>query len=304
MRVLHYAYLVLIAALGAGAASLPAAARDRADCEKQFRPTIGQTGKDVIWVPTPDAQVGDMLRLAGVGPQDVVYDLGAGDGKIAIAAGKLGAQAIGVEFDPDMVRLARCLVDAHDAGERTRIVQGDIFKEDFSRATVVTLYLLPELNLCLRHRLLAMRPGTRVASHQFMMDDWQPDDRSQRSSAYLWVVPARVAGTWALREGDEPVVTVRLSQAFQQVEGEVVGDAGPGEVSDATLRGDRLGFSFTDPGRAMHRFEGVVRGDEMTGAVRRANRTLQVTARRLGEAPDAPWADMAPQCRDYYAAGT
>lgn len=293
----------LLLAAAAACATLPsqAATPDRATCERAYQPKVGQTGKNVIWVPTPDAQVAEMLRLARVGPQDVVYDLGAGDGKIAIAAGKLGAEAVGVEYDPNMVRLAQCLVEAEQAGDRTRIVRGDIFKEDFSRATVVTMYLLPELNLCLRHRLLGMRPGTRVATHQFLMEDWQPDERSERGSAYLWVVPARVAGTWTLRNGEKSLATVRLNQEFQEVEGEVVGDGNPRPISDVALRGDRLRFEFDDGRRGKQTFEGVVRGDEIVGAMQRGNRSNQVTARRQGEAPTAAWAAMKPQCRDYYS---
>jgi SAM-dependent methyltransferase len=296
-----FASLLLGVTTTLGALSLQAASRERADCIRAFEPRVGQSGKNVIWVPTPDAQVADMLRLARVGPQDVVYDLGAGDGKIAIAAGKLGADAVGIEYDPEMVRLAKCLVEAEQVGERTRIVHGDTFAEDFSRASVVTMYLLPELNLCLRHRLLDMRPGTRVASHQFLMDDWQPDERSDRGSAYLWVVPARVAGTWTLLADGSPVASVRLEQQFQRVDGEVVGSDGEARrISDASLRGDRLSFEFRDDRRPGHRFEGVVQGDEIAGTLRQGNRATPVTARREGAAPAAAWAAMLPRCRDYY----
>jgi SAM-dependent methyltransferase len=290
--------------LGTTLFALPtiSAPRDRADCEREFKPQVGQTGKNVIWVPTPDAQVAAMLGLAQVGPEDVVYDLGAGDGKIAIAAGKLGAQAVGVEFNPDMVKLAQCLVGAEDVADRTRIVQGDIFKENFDRATVVTMYLLPELNLCLRHRLLAMRPGTRVASHQFMMDDWQPDERSGAGSAYLWVVPARVAGTWALQTDKPSPLTVQLEQQFQKISGSIVGPEKPLPLTGAELRGDRLEFDFRDDRGVTNRFVGVLRGEELQGTLRRRNREIDVTGRRQGAEPAADWAQMLPQCHDYYAA--
>src|SRR5512147_1809078 len=152
-----------------------AAALDRKDCERDYKPQVGQSGKDVVWVPTPDELVQRMLRMAKVTPQDLVYDLGAGDGKIAIAAGKLGANSVGIEYNPDMAKLANCLVTAEGVASKTKIIQGDIFKEDFSKATVITMYLLPELNLCVRHRILAMKPGTRVTSHQFTMGDWEAD---------------------------------------------------------------------------------------------------------------------------------
>jgi hypothetical protein len=295
------AHLILGAGLALNALTLQAAAPDRAACEREFQPKVGQTGKDVIWVPTPDALVAEMLRLAQVGSQDVVYDLGAGDGKIPIAAGKLGAEAVGIEYDAQMVRLAQCLVGAAGTADRVRVVHGDIFKEDFSRATVVTMYLLPELNLCLRHRLLAMRPGTRVASHQFEMDDWKPDLRSERGSAYLWIVPAQVGGTWSLQAGDEPLLTLHLTQRFQQVEGEVnIGDSESAPISEASLRGDRLRFGFRDGSRVEQRFDGVVRGDQIVGTLKRWNRTTQVTAVRQAEAPPAAWAEMVPRCRDFY----
>jgi hypothetical protein len=292
--------LALIALLTLGGLPTIAGARDRADCEREFQPQVGQTGKNVIWVPTPDEQVGEMLRLASVNSNDVVFDLGAGDGKIAIAASKLGAQAVGIEYDEKMARLAQCMVEAEGAGRRARIVQGDIFKEDFSRATVVTMYLLPELNLCLRHRLLAMRPGTRVASHQFMMEDWQPDVRSDRGSAYLWVVPARVAGEWTLESGSRSPAALRLTQQFQAVAGEFVEGDRTHPISEATLLGDRLRFVVADGRRGPRRFEGTVRGDEIVGEITRGRDVVEARARRRGDAPPATWAEMPDKCRTYY----
>jgi len=284
-------------------AGLPAlaGARDRMDCEREFQPQIGQTGKNVVWVPTPDAQVEEMLTLADVTSKDVVYDLGAGDGKIAIAASRRGAQAVGIEYDEKMARFAQCNVEAEGAGRRARIVQGDIFKADFSRATVVTMYLLPELNLCLRHRLLSMRPGTRVASHQFMMDDWKPDVRSPRGAAYLWVVPARVAGDWTFDSASALPQTLRLTQQFQSVAGEFLEDGRPRSISEVTLLGDRLRFTVLDGSRGPWRFEGTVRGDTIVGTLQRGNDTVESTARRRGDAPRAEWAEMPEKCREYYA---
>ena len=143
------------ACLLTAAFAVDADARDRKDCERDYKPQVGQSGKDVVWVPTPDELVQRMLRMAKVTPQDLVYDLGAGDGKIAIAAGKLGANSVGIEYNPDMAKLANCMVTADGVASKTKIIQGDIFKEDFSKATVITMYLLPELNLCVRHRILA-----------------------------------------------------------------------------------------------------------------------------------------------------
>jgi SAM-dependent methyltransferase len=278
-----------------------AGARDRLDCEREFQPQVGQTGKNVIWVPTPDDQVAEMLTLADVSSSDVVYDLGAGDGKIAIAASKRGAQAVGIEYDEKMARFAQCNVEAEGAGRRARIVQGDIFKEDFSRATVVTMYLLPELNLCLRHRLLAMRPGTRVASHQFMMEDWKPDVRSQRGSAYLWIVPARIAGDWTFESASGKRQALRLTQQFQNVTGELDDDGRSRPLSEVSLLGDRLRFVVPDGRRGTWRFEGVVRDDSIVGTLQRGNKSIETTARRQGDAPPADWAAMPDKCREYYA---
>ena len=158
-----------------------------------FKPRVGQEGKDVIWVPTPDKLVHRMLQMAMVGPSDFVVDLGSGDGKIAIAAARdFKARAMGVEFNPQMVTLSRRAAVEAGVAERVQFEEGDIFKVDFSKASVVTMYLLPTLNLKLRPTLLAMRPGTRIVSHQFMMGSWEPDDNSnvEDRPGYLWIVPA------------------------------------------------------------------------------------------------------------------
>src|SRR5690606_6830044 len=183
-------------------ASIGATANNREACYRDFQPSSGQPGKDVVWVPTNDALVERMLRMAQVKPTDLVYDLGAGDGKIAIAAARdFGARSVGVEYNPDMVELANCLVKADGVEGKTKIIHGDIFETDFSKATVVTLYLLPELNVRLRPTILKMKPGTRVVSHSFLMDDWEPDERTatDHAQAYFWIVPAQVAGRWTLR---------------------------------------------------------------------------------------------------------
>ena len=184
------------------AATVSVDAKDRRECDRDYKPQVGQSGKDVVWVPTPDEIVQRMLRMAKVTPQDTVYDLGAGDGKIAIAAGKMGATSVGIEYNPDMAKLAQCYVQAEELTGKTRIIQGDVFKEDFSKASVVTMYLLPELNLRLRPTILNMKPGTRVTSHQFTMGDWEPDETAEVDyrTAYLWIVPAKVEGAWTLRE--------------------------------------------------------------------------------------------------------
>jgi methyltransferase family protein len=199
--------------------ALPAAA--------QFQPQVGQAGKDVIWVPTPDDVVERMLIMAQVTPNDFVWDLGAGDGKIAImAAKKFGARAVGVEYNPEMVKHANGNAQAAGvAGTgpgKATIRHGDIFATDFSQATVVTLYLLPALNMKLRPQLLSMRPGTRVVSHSFSMEDWEADEISTLDGrrAYFWLVPANVMGTWNLEAAGQRH-EMALEQTFQKVSGTI-----------------------------------------------------------------------------------
>jgi SAM-dependent methyltransferase len=180
-------------ALVVGSAHAQVAASDRADCTRTYKPQSGQEGKDVVWVPTPDEVVQRMLQVAKVTPKDIVYDLGAGDGKIAIAAGKLGATSIGIEYNPDMARLAQCYVQAERLTDRTRIVQGDVFESEFRDATVVTMYLLPALNLKLLPKLLKdLKPGTRIVSHSFDMGTWKPEQTLDVGGrpVYFWTIPA------------------------------------------------------------------------------------------------------------------
>ena len=166
---------LLRAAALAPLAAVPALARSQTT--NAFTPQVGQSGKDVIWVPTPDALVDRMLRMAQVTPDDFVVDLGSGDGKIVIAAARdFKARSLGVEFNPDMVTLSRRNAETAGVAGRARFEQGDIFTFDYSAATVVTMYLLPGLNLRLRPQLLKMRPGTRLVTHQFTMGSWEPDD--------------------------------------------------------------------------------------------------------------------------------
>lgn len=255
------------------AAAVATDAKDRRECDRDYKPQVGQSGKDVVWVPTPDEVVQRMLRMAKVTPQDVVYDLGAGDGKIAIAAGKLGAQSVGIEYNPDMAKLAQCYVQAENLAGKTRIIQGDVFKEDFSKASVVTMYLLPELNLRLRPTILNMKPGTRVTSHQFTMGDWEPDETAEVDyrTAYLWIVPAKVDGTWTLREqGGTDQYTVNLNQKYQKISGDVAVAGAKQPLVGATVRGDEIRFAFNDDKGVTRTLTGTVRGNELTGTLKGA----------------------------------
>lgn len=254
-----------------------------------FKPRVGQEGKDVIWVPTPDTLVERMLQMAMVGPNDFVVDLGSGDGKIAIAAARdFKARALGVEFNPQMVALSRQGAAQAGVADRVRFEEGDIFKVDFTQASVVTMYLLPALNLKLRPQLLAMRPGTRIVSHQFMMGSWEPDDSSsvEDRPGYLWIVPAPVGGTWALRTrspAGESESRIALSQAFQKVSGRArMSELNTG-IRSVLLTGDRLSFELMDLRGILRRYDGRVSGDRIDGSTLATTGEIgSFTANRIG----------------------
>jgi len=248
--------------------ALPAAAQ-----QKPYEPQIGQAGKDVIWVPTPDEIVDRMLRMAQVGPNDLVYDLGAGDGKIAIAAAKkFGARSVGIEYNPEMAKFAQGNVEKAGVAGRARIVNGDIFATDFSQATVVTMYLLPGLNLKLRPTILAMRPGTRVVSHSFTMEDWEADEISSMDGrrAYFWSVPANVSGGWTLETGSEKV-ELSIEQRFQKIEGSIGLGHTQGGLREARLRGFNISFAYVDNNGVRRDYTGRVTGGKMEGSYRADN---------------------------------
>jgi SAM-dependent methyltransferase len=262
------------AMLAALLVALSAAAQTKPKPEA-YEPHVGQAGKDVIWVPTPDEVVERMLRMAQVTPNDYVVDLGAGDGKIAImAAKKFGARAMGIEYNPDMARHAQRNAEKAGIASRARIVQGDIFVTDFTQATVLTMYLLPALNLKLRPQILAMRPGTRVVSHSFNMDDWEPDESSSMDGrrAYYWVVPAKVAGTWSLEltgGGAAEKSELTLEQRYQKLEGTVsLGAAVLGGLREPRLRGFDIAFAYIDNSSVRRELSGRVSGNRMEGSFR------------------------------------
>jgi SAM-dependent methyltransferase len=239
--------------------------------DEVYRPSMGQAGKDVIWIPTPPALITALLRSARVTKNDIVYDLGAGDGRIPIAAAKeFGARAIGIEYDANMAELARRNARRAGMDKRVQIITGDIFKENFSTATVVTMYLLPDLNLKLRPLLLEMKPGTRIASHAFTMGDWEPDQHLsvEARDGYLWYVPARVEGTWAFKEdgwGSEGTVT--FVQRYQRVGGTVTTGDKTQPLLGPALRGDQLSFGFSDSEGLLRTAHVVVDGRTFKGVL-------------------------------------
>jgi SAM-dependent methyltransferase len=230
-------------------------------------PRPGQAGKDVIWLPTPEALVERMLTMAQVGPRDVVYDLGSGDGRTVIAAAKRGARAVGVEFNPELVAFSESRAREQGVAGKARFVQGDIFETEFSEATVVMLYLLSTLNVRLRPTLLQMRPGTRVVSHAFNMDDWPPDEvsRTQDRTAYLWIIPATVEGSWRVDVQGGPSLDLALVQRFQKIEGTVTLGGVEASLREPVLRGDAIRFSFVDQDGIWYELAGTVSGDRTSG---------------------------------------
>ena len=237
-------------------------ARTQAPKPPEYEPQVGQSGKDVVWVPTPQDTVDRMLDMAAAKPGDYVIDLGSGDGRTVITAAKRGIRAFGVEFNPDMVALSQRNVAQAGVADRARIVQGDIFKTDFSKATVLTMYLLPRLNMRLRPTILKMKPGTRVVSHSFNMEDWEADDGfdskgekcTQYCSGYFWVVPARVAGTWRIPQG-----RLKLEQKFQKFTGTLRTGKGTLKIEDGRVRGEEIAFTAGGV-----KYEGTVKGRKLT----------------------------------------
>jgi len=257
-------YTLRIAALLVAAFTATSAFAQTQAPAKPFEPTVGQAGKDVVWVPTPQALVDKMLDMAKVTPQDYLIDLGSGDGRTVITAAKRGLRAHGIEYNPDMVTLAQR--NAQEAGVTARATfqQADLFVTDFSKAQVLTMFLLPSINVKLRPTILKMRPGTRVVSNTFTMEDWQPDasetiegNCTSWCTAHLWIVPAQVAGTWQVAGGE----TLTLGQQYQAVTGTLGSTAVTGK-----LRGDQIEFTAGNT-KYTGRVEGnTIRGTSGSGA--------------------------------------
>ncbi len=260
--------LALSFALVTGIASAQTAAPAES---KDYAPQVGQSGKDVVWVPTPDGLVDRMLRMARVGPKDYVIDLGSGDGRTVIAAAqKYGARAMGIEYNPDMVSLSIKNAEKAGLGDKVKFVKADIFETDFGDATVITMYLLPTLNVRLRPKLLDMRPGTRIVSHAFNMEDWQPDQTAtvDGRDAFLWIVPAKVGGSWKLSApagNGEESWQIALDQQYQKLGGKAQSGGKSFDILDGRMTGPAVKFTFTDANGVKRTFDGRARGDRMEG---------------------------------------
>ncbi len=254
---------------------------------------------DVPFVPTPQVVVDEMLRLAGVGPKDIVYDLGSGDGRIVITAvRKFGAQsAVGVELDNHLIYQSEESARQANLENRVKFLQQDFFKTDFSQATVVTLYLLPAVMRRLRETMLRMKPGTRLVAHDFDFDDWKPDRKTTiRKNVFLWIVPAQVGGRWQVRAGvpgGDFVFDMELRQKYQELDGFARIEGQPGGLWEAAIEGERVRFAVVDSrdrdseitlyfdGRAM---PGIMEGEGTRGTGNQQSK-FRWRATRLGDLP-------------------
>jgi len=257
---MHARLALRVLVFSAFVVSIGVSAYAQATQAKPFEPSVGQAGKDVVWVPTPQELVDKMLDLAKVTPQDFLMDLGSGDGRTVITAAKRGLRAQGIEYNPDMVDLAKRNAATAGVGDRASFMKADLFETDFSKAQVITLFLLPSINMRLRPTILNMKPGTRIVSNTFTMEDWQSDqdetitgDCTSWCTAHLWIVPAKVEGTWQVAQGP-----LTLTQSFQMV----TGTLGSTAIAGGRLRGDEISFSV---GNA--KYTGRVEGNSIKGTI-------------------------------------
>ncbi|UCG27698.1 MAG: class I SAM-dependent methyltransferase [Bacteroidales bacterium] len=232
--------------------------------DRNYKPQVGQEGKDVVWVPTPQELVDKMLELAGVTSEDYVIDLGSGDGRTVISAAKLGARALGIEYNPDMVELSKRNAEKQGVGDKARFICADLFESDFSEATVVTMFLLKDINMRLRPRILDLKPGTRIVSNTFDMGEWEADqkvkldkNRHTWNTALLWIVPAKIEGTWKMKNGE-----LTFRQEFQVVYGSLTIGDNSYDISGGKLNGNEI--IFTVNGEI---YKGRVSGNKMKGTV-------------------------------------
>jgi SAM-dependent methyltransferase len=249
-------FALFLAALSAGAIVQAQPAK------QEFKPEVGQEGKDVIWVPTPQELVEKMLDMAKATPKDYVIDLGSGDGRTVITAAKRGAKALGIEYNPDMVELSKRNAAKESVSDKATFMKADLFEADLSQAQVITMFLLPDINLKLRPKLLNLRPGTRIVSNSFTMGEWQADETANVKNgcasyctAYLWIVPAEVDGTWQLPQGE-----LNLKQTFQIVSGNLR-TANNVTAINGKVTGDQI--RFTAGGTE---YQGRISGNSIEGS--------------------------------------
>jgi SAM-dependent methyltransferase len=265
----------VVAAVCFSAAS--AAAQQTAAAQEDYKPKVGQAGRDAVWVPTSPALVEKMLNLAKVTASDFVMDLGSGDGRNVIAAAKRGARGRGVEFNPDLVALSNRIAKSEGVADKASFVQGDMYEADISEATVLALFLLPQNLDKLSPKFLAMKPGSRIVANTFGMTGWEPDaveelqdDCVNWCKALLWIVPAPVEGTWKLADGE-----LKLQQLFQRATGTLAVNGTPHTIANGRLKGDQLTFEADGA-----TYEGRVSGNTIAGTVTKSGKTAPWKATR------------------------
>ena len=243
-----------------------------------FQPVEGQEGKNVPWISTPQVLVEKMLNLAKITPRDFLIDLGSGDGRTVITAAKRGTRALGIEYNPDLVKLSKKNAEKENVTSMAQFIEADLFEFDFSKATVITMFLLPEINMRLRPKFLDLKPGTRIVSNTFTMQEWHFDeaaktgDESNRwNTAYLWIVPAKVEGKWILAQGGELV----LMQEFQMLTGSKIVGSKKLTITEGRLRGNEI--TFTASGDI---YTGLVVGSKMEGTFTSGGNTTKWSAAR------------------------
>jgi len=272
-RLVPHGLTMLAAALLACAGALAQPAGD-------YKPAVGQAGKDVVWVPTSNELVTKMLDMARVTAKDYVIDLGSGDGRTVIAAARRGARAHGIEYNPDMVDLSKRNAAKEGVSDKATFAKADLFESDFSQATVITMFLLPDINKRLRPKILGLKPGTRIVSNSFDMGDWEADETgsavSEEGSSYyrtalLWIVPAKVEGRWKSAAGE-----IAFQQQYQMIAGAINAGGVSTLINSGRLRGDRITFSA---GSAQ--YTGKVKGNNITGTVTRDGGSASWSATRI-----------------------
>jgi hypothetical protein len=235
----------LAAAALAAAVCLAPTGASAQEAPTVYQPTVGQRGKDVVWVPSPQALVDRMLDMAKATPADFLMDLGSGDGRTVITAAKRGINALGIEYNPDMVELSRRAAEKEGVSAKAKFEKADLFETDFSKAQVITMFLLPDINRRLRPKILDLKPGVRVVSNTFDMGDWTPDEMAEAGGdctsycrALLWIVPARVEGRWKSADGE-----VAFEQRYQMLTGSVRAGGSVHSITQGKVNGENIVFT-------------------------------------------------------------
>jgi hypothetical protein len=265
-----YVVALLFCMLAASAYAQPA--------KQGFEPRVGQAGKDVVWVPTPQALVDKMLDIANATPSDYLIDLGSGDGRTVITAAKRGLRAHGIEYNPDMVELSKRHAAEEGVSDKATFAKADLYESDFSKATVITMFLLPEINLKLRPKILNLKPGTRIVSNTFTMGEWSADETASVGgddcynwcTALLWIVPAKVEGTWKFADGE-----IVLKQSYQMITGSLEAGGRTAPLVGARLRGDEIYIRTAD-----NEYRGRVSGDTIVGTSKSGGEWKAIRVRR------------------------